>query len=129
MVGQVALVMAAVDKQIAEGIANVVIDLVQRLIAQDGSGTPRDTGWAATNWTASIAVARVGTVGTRADAVAGNISDSTQKSSLAAIRTGYTSLSKGDVHINNNVRYIAKLNAVNNPMFVERAVAQAVLVF
>jgi len=129
MVNQVALAMAAVDKRIADGIANVVIDLVHRLTAQDGSGTPRDTSWAANNWTASIGVARVGTVGTRAGAVAGDTSDATQKSSLAAVRTGYTSLSKGNVHVTNNVFYIAKLNAVNNPMFVERAVAQAVLAF
>ncbi len=127
MVNQVALAMAAVDKRVADGIANVVIDLVHRLTSQDG--TPRDTNWAANNWTANIGVARVGTIGTRAGAVAGDTSDATQKSSLAAVRTGYTSLSKGNVHVTNNVFYIAKLNAVNNPMFVERAVAQAVLAF
>lgn len=128
MVDQVAAVRAAIDRRISRGISNFVIDLVHRLIATDGSGTPRDTGWAAANWTATIGVARVGTVGTRAAAEQGNVSFASQNLGLAQLATGYK-LEQGDVHVTNNVPYIALLNAVNNPMFVERSIAQAIQAF
>ena len=128
MVDQIAAVRAAIDRRISRGISNFVIDLVHRLTATDGSGTPRDTGWAAANWTATIGAARVGTIGTRAAAEQGNVSFGAQRLGLAQLATGYK-LEQGDVHVTNNVPYIALLNAVNNPMFVERAIAQAIQKF
>lgn len=119
-IGQVAGVKAALDKFISKTTADLAIEIVRALVID----TPRDTNWAASNWIASIGFAREGAVGSK-DAV----SFAAQKLSLASIATGYD-ISKGEIHITNNVPYIVKLNMGTSrqapKMFVERAISEAI---
>jgi len=117
---------------VIEGLALAVADTIRRLVFEiiailsgkpsDG-GTPIDTGWARTNWIASVGGPAPSTAGTREA-----VSAAAQQASLAKL-FGYK-LAQGPAYATNNVPYIAKLNEGSSKQapaaFVQRAMLRAV---
>lgn len=86
--------------------------------------TPRDTGWARSNWIPSI--------GKSVDSVAGarnQVNASLQQAGLSAVASTYT-LRSGSVFVTNNVPYIQPLNDGHSKQapagFVQLAILKAV---
>lgn len=81
--------------------------------------TPKDTGWAASNWIPQIGSRFAGTVGSREGV------DSSQQT-LGALQLTRWKLERGPAFISNNVEYIQALNAGHSQqapsMFVEKIV-------
>lgn len=113
--------------QFIEGLAKrlnlgIVADLVEV--------TPKDTGWAASNWVPSIGQPINATSGTREDAEKGNLDYAPQARGIADISTKYK-LALGSIFISNNVDYILKLNDGSSRQapraFVERSIERAII--
>lgn len=91
-------------------------------------GTPRLTGWAETNWIASISKPNQGVSGSHKEARAGSLD-------LAPMQVGFVKiagykLKQGRIHITNNVYYLLDLNAGTSKkapaMFVEMAIDKSI---
>lgn len=97
--------------------------------------TPRDTGWAASNWVPQIG--QPYTVNLRGvtgeDTIRAAIPGSTakQNAGMAQVATGYT-LEQGAVFVSNNVPYIMKLNDGSSKKapagFIQAGIERAVTV-
>jgi len=112
-------------------IKKLVLDIVANLQrAPSEGGTPVDTGWARANWIPNIGSPTKGVSGSREQAEAG-ILPTGSTSGVAKVATSYR-LSKGPVHITNNVPYILPLNEGSSKQapkgFVQQAVRKAVTV-
>lgn len=99
-------------RSVGDGLRRSLRNTARRLmISVHGSlqqRTPRDTGWAATNWVPSIGQPFQGTAGTRLEAEAGKLDRAPADQGLAALRS--YELAQGDIHESNSVWYIEDLN-------------------
>lgn len=112
-------------------IKKLVLDIVANLQrAPSEGGTPVDTGWARANWVPNIGSPAKGTAGSREQAEAGILTGASA-AGVATVVTSYR-LSRGPVHITNNVPYILTLNEGSSKQaprgFVQQAVRKAVTV-
>lgn len=118
--GSLQFVMQVLKKFTEKHVKIITLDATANLIET----TPRDTGWARSNWIPSLSKPKDDPAGTP-EAVSKAASDA----GVAEVVTGYT-LEKGPVFISNNVPYIRKLNdgwSKQAPAgFVQAAILKAV---
>lgn len=121
---EVRVVVDELRKDVSRVVRELVVGLHGRLVET----TPVDTGWARTNWVPQVGSAFGGTAGTREDAEAGRLDHSPATAGLLDVAR--YDVSRGDVHVTNNVPYIEKLNAGSSRQapaaFVQEAIARAV---
>lgn len=90
--------------------------------------TPRLTGWAENNWVANTGKAFKGLAGTREEARQGRLNFAPRALGLAKIAS--YRLSKGTIHVTNNIPYILPLNEGTSkkapPLFVEMAIDRSI---
>lgn len=96
-----ALMMNFVEKEVAK--------LSTRLTLRFFVDTPKDTGFAESNWVPQIGTTFSGTAGTRENAEIGIINRSYQLNGIQKISNSYK-LKMGVINITNNVDYIEDLN-------------------
>lgn len=118
------VVVDALEKFVADIVVRLVFEIVATLTAPPSQGgTPRDTGWAAANWVASVGQPFTGTVGSP-----DSVDFGSQQAALAAV-LGFK-VSDARAYISNNVPYILKLNegwSQQAPSaFVQAAIATSV---
>lgn len=105
-------------------VKSLALNLNQELVPS----TPRDTGFAQSNWVPNIGSPFEGTAGTREQAEAGQLDLGPQERGLAAIAAGY--VLGPTIHNTNNADYIQKLNAGSSGQapaaFVQAAIYRAV---
>jgi hypothetical protein len=121
--GQFAKKMRAYAKRAEPAVAGVVKKLVTQIVEEVATSTPIDTGQARANWLTSI-----GTPITYYKANAGSNSAANESIDMAAkVMASWNG--QGDIHIANNLPYIAKLNAGSSQqapkLFVQAAVLRA----
>ena len=104
-------------------VTRITLDVTADLITH----TPVDTGWSRANWVPRIGQPFEGTAGdrpARGTTVSGTVEQAAGQSAVLAYK-----LSKGLVHVTNNVPYIEALNDGHSPQepagFVQRAIARA----
>jgi len=108
--------MSAEERRQAEKVSQSINALVEksvRVLAVNVTSrltgdTPRDTGWAASNWIPTLSEPRTTPAGTRADAEEGILPVEEQQEGLADVLR--FRLSDGYAFIANNVPYIRDLN-------------------
>lgn len=98
--GSVQIVVQALKQFTEKHIKIIVLDATANLIED----TPRDTGWARSNWIPSIGKQREDTDGSPEA-----VSQAAQQLGIAQVATSYT-LERGPIYITNNVPYIRRLN-------------------
>lgn len=118
------MVVAALDKFVADAVRKIVLDIVANLTASPSQGgTPVDTGWARANWIVQIGSPHTSTFGDPT-----SVSTAAQEAGKAAVIR--YKLGQGPVFISNNVPYILRLNegwSQQAPAgFVQGAIAKAV---
>jgi len=126
---QIRLVVSSLNGFVERVIKKLTLDIVANLVSAPGDGgTPVDTGWARANWIPQIGSARTTTAGSRSQAEKGLLPGD-QQTGVAQVVTGYK-LSRGAVHISNNVPYILRLDQGSSKQapkgFVRRAIRKAV---
>jgi hypothetical protein len=118
--GSLQFVMQVLRQFTEKHVKIITLDATANLVED----TPRDTGWARSNWVPSIGKSVDHTVGTPE-----SVSKSASESGVAAVASGYT-LEKGPVFISNNVPYIGRLNDGSSKQapsgFVQAAILRAV---
>lgn len=103
-------------------VKKITLDVTANLIED----TPRDTGWARSNWVPTIGMppAEEALVGSPEQ-----VNTSVQQSGIAKVATGYR-LIQGAIFISNNVPYIGRLNDGSSKQapsgFVQAAILRAV---
>lgn len=116
-----------VQEGIVRGISLEATSILKS--APSEGGTPVDTGWARVNWVPSVGTPFQGTVGTRAQAKKGQVSEATSSEGEARVATSYR-LEQGPVFLSNNVPYINRLNDGHSKQapvgFIQAAVQRAV---
>jgi hypothetical protein len=119
------VIMAELTGNVEDAIKKIVVNSTANLIET----TPRDTGWARSNWIPNIGAPVNFKSGTAEQARDGNVSNAAQEVGLASVITKYK-LSSGAVHITNNVPYIISLNNGSSSQapkgFVELAIIDAI---
>lgn len=124
--GSLRFVIEVLHKFAEKRIKIITLDATANLIED----TPRDTGWARSNWIPSIGVSSE-RQGNLIDPDAGAVAEARRASEQgqALIATTYT-LNKGKVFVTNNVPYIGRLNDGHSQQapagFVQAAIARAV---
>ena len=119
---RVATVLSTLDTFTSMRAVSVARNILTILASppSDG-GTPRQTGFASSNWIASIGQAHEGVAGSKQ-----NVSRAEQNASLSAL-SGYRT-SQGEIVVANNVPYIGRLNAGSSnqapPGFIQAAIAR-----
>lgn len=104
----------------------ITLDVTANLIED----TPRDTGWARSNWVPSIGTEARG-MGNLLDPDDGDVAEARRASQagVALVASTYT-LKQGKVFVSNNVPYIGRLNDGHSQQapagFVQAAIARAV---
>lgn len=120
MVGQVDLVMNALDLVLTSVVKQIVTNVSEELF----DSTPIDTRFATSNWIPSINKPFEGVVGVRELL---DISFNAQKAGLKDVQFNYR-FSQGRAYITNNVSYIIKLNAGSSkqapPAFVQKSISR-----
>lgn len=96
-----ALMIAHVEKE--------MVKIATRLTLRFFVDTPKDTGFAESNWVPQIGTTFKGTAGTRENAEIGIINRSYQLNGIQKIDKGYK-IKMGVINITNNVDYIEDLN-------------------
>lgn len=108
-------IMIALENLTKTEAVNLALNIHGRLVED----TPKDTGWAASNWVPQIGSRFTGLVGD-------NKNIDTSKQADGVIQVMKWELSRGPAYITNNVPYIQALNAGNSQqapaMFVEKIV-------
>lgn len=98
-------------------------EAVRRAISTLIRLTPRESGWAVSNWIVTVGLPFEGTVGSK-----DSVSFSAQQSSIAGLGT-YRDL-RQQIYVTNNVPYVGRLNAGSSTKtpagFVQAAVVSAV---
>lgn len=129
MQGQVRIVIDAIEELLDNVTRSLVTDIILRL--QDDpsvGGTPVDTGFASSNWIASIGSPYSGLAGSREDAENGVLSTLSQQRFAEIL--GAKKLFTKPVHVTNNVEYINLLNDGSSRQapagFVQNAISGAV---
>lgn len=124
--GSIRFVVGVLERFTEKRIKIITLDATANLIED----TPRDTGWARSNWVPSIGKPSR-RQGDFLDPDEGDIAEARadQESGQALIATTYT-LSQGKVFVSNNVPYITRLNDGSSTQapagFVQAAIARAV---
>ena len=120
---QIRAILRGVGEFTGRLVTRITLDINADLIMH----TPVDTGWARANWVPRIGQPFEGTSGTR-PAAGSTFSGGAEQAAGQAAVLGYK-LSKGLVHVTNNVPYIEALNDGHSPQepagFVQRAIARA----
>ena len=98
-----------VYQQLENYVNGLTRDLVVKFNTDIAEVTPIDTGWAQTNWVASVGNSIDTTQGTRLEAEEGILYPQAQMDGINQIRTSYN-INQGNVFISNNVPYITDLN-------------------
>ena len=121
MVGQVDLVMSALDAVIENVVKQVVTEVSKELDIT----TPIDTQFAVSNWIPTIGKPFKGEVGVRETL---DISFDAKKTGLKDVQLNYK-FSLGRAFITNNVEYIIDLNAGSSKQapsaFVQKSISRA----
>lgn len=114
---------AFVSGILKEVVEAVVVKVSVNATAQLGEDTPRDTGWAASNWVPSIGPGSLTPFGSKLA-----VSEAAKEAGLAILVSTYALPQL--VHITNPVDYILKLNdgthSQHPKFFVETAIAKAI---
>lgn len=124
--GSLRFVIQVLERFTEKHVKIITLDATANLIED----TPRDTGWARSNWVPSIG-AESSQQGNLINPDAGDIAEARRasESGQALIATSYT-LNKGKVFLTNNVPYIGRLNDGHSQQapagFVQAAIARAV---
>lgn len=118
--GSLLFVMQSLNQFTEKHVKILTLDVTANLIED----TPRDTGWARSNWVPSIGRSFDSTVGSPEA-----VDQARQQQGVAEVITSYV-LRKGVVYVSNNVDYILPLNDGSSKQapagFVQSAVLRAV---
>lgn len=118
--GSLLFVLSELNKFTEKHVKILTLDVTANLIED----TPRDTGWARSNWIPSIGRSFDNTVGSPEA-----VSAAAQQAGLASVVTSYV-MRSGVVYVSNNVDYILPLNDGSSKQapagFVQFAVLRAV---
>lgn len=109
--------------ELKEFVTNLVVKLSVNVTAELAEDTPKDTGWAASNWVPAIGAPVPAPFGSKLA-----VSSSAQEAGKALLIGTYAL--PQIVHINNPVDYIEDLNSGTStqapPDFVQTAIAKAI---
>ncbi len=112
-----------VSGELRDFVKNTVVKITVNATAELSEGTPKDTGWAASNWIPRIGARTEDPFGSKLA-----VSDGAKEAGLATVATTYALPQL--VHITNPVDYILKLNEGSSKQaprfFVETAIAKAI---
>lgn len=112
-------IMIGLNKISQKGAINLALSIHGRLVEE----TPKDTGWAASNWVPQVGSPFSSTVGSPE-----SIDDSQQ--TIGAVKLANWKFSQGPAYISNNVEYIQALNGGHStqapPLFVDKIVQSEV---
>ena len=125
-------VAAAIRRDTTKFIEERVIAIVDAVTSELTLATPKDTGWASVNWSASIGGESLAHPNNTEAAQSREVRASlvfveaaAQQSNLNVVRRDYR-LSKGNVYMTNHVPYTQKLDDTHTPGFVAAAIARGV---
>ncbi len=90
-------------------VEEMTIKISTRLTLRLFVDTPKDTGFAESNWVPQIGTTFKGTAGTRSNAEIGVINRNFQLNGIKTIASNYK-LKNGVINVTNNVDYIEDLN-------------------
>ena len=111
---------AVVERQMVAFASSVLTTLTS---APSQGGTPRKTGWAASNWVINIGGGGTAVIGSK-----DSVNFSAQNASRGKLR-GYR-IRQGELSVDNNAPHIARLNAGSStqaaPNFIQAAIARGV---
>lgn len=118
------IVLNALDEFTEDLITRLTLQVTRELVAD----TPRDTGWARSNWIPAIDNPVTSPSGSKESRDAVVIDPTAQQEGLARVTTGYRLPSL--VFVSNNVPYISKLNDGTSRQapsgFVQTAISRAI---
>lgn len=113
-----ATVLSTLNSFVSDHAVRVARAIMASLIAE----TPVDTGWARSNWIATIGQAHTGTVGSKS-----SVNDNPQRASIRALDSYRTT--QGEIFVANNVPYLVRLNEGSSAQapagFVQAAITRA----
>jgi hypothetical protein len=118
-------------KQVEANVPKVVREVALGITQTVVSATPVDTGRARSNWQVDIGSASRGVLPAFAAGEGGSTSGANSQAALERARTVIETYDAGDgeIHITNNLPYIARLNEGSSAQapagFVEQAVQEA----
>ena len=118
-------ILESVDKAVNSKIISAAVKIYNTLRSSPPAGTPIDTGWASSNWVASIDKPEMGLFGSKKNVLR-------QNPSIGVIY-GFDINRHNSIYITNNVPYMNRLNSgwsKQSPAgFVEAAIDAAMIDF